>query len=89
MQRLTPPLAGALVVWAGQPNISAVVARAAERCGLLPPPRAPSTPLPDVDDDDAPLPPTLPRATPPTDALMAGEDASQDASQSDGMMALD
>jgi hypothetical protein len=78
------------VVWAGQPNISAVVARAAERCGLLPPPRAPTTPLPEVDDDDeSPLPPALPRATPSADALMAGEDASQDASQSDGMMALD
>ena len=78
------------MVWAGQPNISAVVARAAERCGLLPPPRAPSTPLPEADDDDdATLPPALPRAAPPADALMAGEDASQEASQSDGMMALD
>ena len=32
------------MVWAGQPNISVVVARAAERCGLIGPPRTPRTP---------------------------------------------
>ena len=82
---LTRSLAGALVVWAGQPNISSVVQRAAERCGLVPPPRAPSTPLPDDDaDDDAPQP----RAAPPADAFMAcGDEPPQEASQE--AMALD
>jgi hypothetical protein len=66
---LTRPCAplGPLVVWAGQPNISAVVARAAERCGLLGPPRALGSPqaVAPADDADAgvrPLPPPLPHA---------------------------
>ena len=80
-------LAGALVVWAGQPNISSVVQRAAERCGLLPPPRAPSTPLPEPeDDDDAPMP----RPAAPADSLMAcGDEAPHEASSSQDVMALD
>ncbi len=57
------------MVWAGQPNISAVVARAAERCGLIGPPRAPGpaqavAPADDADADAGvrPLPPPLPHA---------------------------